>query len=359
MKKVAIIGSQGVPSNYGGFESLVENIIGRNASEDVSYTIFCSGNSYREHIPQYKGAFLKYIPLRANGIQSVLYDISSMILCIGKDFDDILILGVSGCVFLPLFKLFYHKKIIVNIDGLEHKRAKWGRFAKIFLRSSEYFAVKFADGVVADNRGIQEYITQRYGKESTLITYGGDHAIRCVDDEFRLSVLSSFGLASGKYAISVCRIEPENNSAMILEAFSKSDKMLVFVGNWDKSEYGRMLKRKYAGLSNILMLSPIYDLDILYVLRSNAFLYIHGHSAGGTNPSLVEAMFYGIPVVAFDVIYNRYTTANSALYFNCVEKLQGIIDDVTKYESLGRVMESIAKKEYVWKEIARKYEALY
>ena len=123
MKSVAIIGIVGVPANYGGFESLVENIIGENASKEVKYTIFCSEKSYSKKELNYKGANLRYVNIKANGAQSTLYDIASMIYA-GNKYDVTLVLGVSGCIFLPIFRLFNQKKLIVNIDGLEHRRNK-------------------------------------------------------------------------------------------------------------------------------------------------------------------------------------------------------------------------------------------
>ena len=115
MKKVAIIGTVGVPASYGGFETLVENMIGKNASEDVEYLVYCSGKSYKERLVSYKGAKLDYISLKANGFQSTPYDIISMIKTTNK-FDVALVLGVSGCIFLPIFRLWFKKKLIVNID---------------------------------------------------------------------------------------------------------------------------------------------------------------------------------------------------------------------------------------------------
>ena len=290
MKRVAIIGTQGVPANYGGFESLVENMIGENCSPDIMYTVFCSSKDMPK-IRVYKGARLKYVPLHANGVWSIPYDIVSMVRSM-KGYDVILILGVSGCIFLPLLKLFSRKKIVVNIDGLEHRRDKWGKAARWFLRFSESVAVRWADVVVADNKGIQDYVTETYGKKSELIAYGGDHVVRDMSDNQQNEILTKYGLKKGDYAISVCRIEPENNCHVSLEAFSKTDKNFVFIGNWNRSEYGKNLKEKYSAYKNIKILDPIYELDTLYALRSNAGYYIHGHSAGGTNPSLVEAMFF-------------------------------------------------------------------
>ena len=355
MKKVAIIGTVGVPASYGGFETLVENMIGKNASEDVEYLVYCSGKSYKERLVSYKGAKLDYISLKANGFQSTPYDIISMIKTTNK-FDVALVLGVSGCIFLPIFRLWFKKKLIVNIDGLEHRRGKWGKFAKWFLLKSEAMAVKYADVIIADNKGIQDYVSETYHKDSVMIAYGGDHVEREVSDEKQQEVLRKYGVKSNDYAISVCRIEPENNCHVILEAFSKTNKNLIYIGNWERSEYGRELKEKYSKCPNINVHSPEYDLDTLYVLRSNAKEYIHGHSAGGTNPSLVEAMFFGKPILAFDVLYNRATTCEKAYYFKNTEELVSLL---SQEDLNGKAMHEIAREQYTWKKIASQYEALY
>ena len=132
MKNITIIGTQGVPANYGGFESLVENIIGENKSPNINYTVFCSSKDLLQQISEYKGAKLKYIPLSANGVQSIPYDMLSL-LKVPNETDVILILGVSGSLILPFFRLFSKKKLVVNIDGLEHRRDKWGKVARWFV----------------------------------------------------------------------------------------------------------------------------------------------------------------------------------------------------------------------------------
>lgn len=355
MIKVAVVGTQGVPASYGGFESLVENLLGDNCPKDIQYTVFCSSKDMPDRRPEYKGALLKYVPLKANGIQSVPYDMLSMWRC-RNGFDVILVLGVSGGLFLPVFHVFNRKKLIINIDGQEYKREKWGRFAKWILRVSEALAVKYADVVIADNKGIQDYVSEIYHRPSTLISYGGDHAQRNLPTGFADSVLGKYGLESGQYAIAVCRIEPENNSEIVLDAFSRSDKTLVYVGNWDHSEFSRSLKERYSRYSNIKILDAIYDLDVLYALRSRARVYVHGHSAGGTNPSLVEAMFFGIPIASYDVVYNKETTEHSAYYFKNADELIEIIES----DGLdGSVMKEIAGRRYKWNIISRQYCDLY
>lgn len=356
MKKVSIIGTVGVPANYGGFETLVENMIGAHASPSVKYYVYCSSKSYPVKRKEYKGARLIYIPLKANGPRSALYDILSMIHASFSS-DILLILGVSGCLFLPFLRLFFWRKIIVNIDGLEHRREKWGKFARWFLKTSEAMAVRCANVVVSDNKAIQDYVTEEYGKASALIEYGGDQVL-CDIQEIEQSVLEKYNLKRKDYAMTVCRIEPENNVHLILEAFELARQKIVFVGNWENSDYGRELWKKYETHPTIQLLAPIYNLKVLNVLRSNANYYVHGHSAGGTNPSLVEAMFFGCPILAFDCKYNRETTENKAIYFKNASHLSEIIRNLES-SSLGKEMLNIAKHRYCWKTVISKYNDLW
>jgi glycosyltransferase involved in cell wall biosynthesis len=164
------------------------------------------------------------------------------------------------------------------------------------------------------------------------------------------------------YAISVCRIEPENNIHIILRAFSlQKDVPLVMVGNWQDGNYGSRVYRAYTQFANIYLLDPIYNYKEINFLRSHAYLYIHGHSAGGTNPSLVEAMFLGLPVFAFDCVYNRYTTENQCAYWSNVDELYSFIiqQDKAQLEQMGKKMKMIADSKYRWASIVGKYEALF
>ena len=358
MKKISIIGTVGVPAKYGGFESLVENIIGYNSLNNIHYTIYCSAKSYHDRQVVYKNSDLKYVHLNANGSQSILYDIISLIRAT-KNSDAVLILGVSGCCILPIYRLFSKKRLVINIDGLEHRRDKWGKWTRRFLKFSEEMAVKYADAIVSDNKGIQDYVKEEYGKPSVLIAYGGDHVL-CDISDIEEEVLQKYALKGVDYSFSVCRIEPENNVHITLEAFRQLGTELVFVGNWERSLYGRELLERYGHCINIHLLSPIYDLKILNVLRSHCKFYIHGHSAGGTNPSLVEAMFFGKPILAYDVVYNRETTEQKAFYYDSVESLMKLTS--RSYESFGECEENmleIAERRYCWKHIAKQYEQLY
>lgn len=356
-KKIAVVGTVGVPANYGGFETLAENLVRYHdaISSPISLTVYCSSRSYPYGEPAFLSAQLKYVPLNANGAQSIPYDIASLFSAAWNRSDAILLLGVSGAIALPLIRLFSSVRIITNIDGIEWRREKWQGWAKRFLRFSEKMAVHFSHEVIADNGVIAEYVRQTYGVKSHVIAYGGDHAIAVDEVEVSEYVLP------GSYAFAVCRIEPENNVHMVLEAFARlKSPALVMVGNWNNSEYGRALRKQYAACKNLLLLDPIYNSGKLKYLRSRASFYIHGHSAGGTNPSLVEAMHFGKAVLAYDCNYNRSTTEDKALFFRNSEELVYLMDTMNMAEAgrLARDMAEIAERRYTWRIVAQQYFSL-
>lgn len=353
MINISVIGTAGIPANYGGFETLVENLV-KFQSDKIKYTVFCSSRNYTKRMCYYKNAKLKYINLNANGGLSIIYDLVCMLKSLRSDV--MIILGVSGAMFIPLIKVIYKGKIITNIDGLEWKRGKWNKNIKSFLKFSEKNAVIYSDVVIGDNKIIIEYVFNEYNKNAKLIEYGADHI------ELSENNISEFNFIPKNYAITVCRIEPENNIKSILEAFSLiSEIPLVIVGNWNNSIYGKDLYEKFSGYKHINLLDPIYDPNKINYLRSNARYYIHGHSAGGTNPSLVEAMYIGLPIFAFDCEYNKETTEFSCFYWNkskdLLSQLQSISD--SELSLVGSRMKNIAQRRYLWEIITNKYENLF
>jgi len=357
-QKIAIIGTAGVPANYGGFETLAHYLV-QYIGDIFDLNVYCSSKNYteEERKSDWLNANLIYLPFNANGIQSIIYDVVSILHAITYA-NCLLILGVSGAIILPFIKLFSSAKIVVNIDGIEWKRNKWGRLAKAYLKFAEKLCVKFADEVIADNEVIARYVEDTYNVSANVIAYGGDHINDVEEDK---AFFSKQVFNKKKYAFTVCRIEPENNIEMILKSFSKFKKLnYVIVGNWNSSDYGKRLKKSYETYGNIFCIDPIYDLSKLNALRNNAFIYIHGHSAGGTNPSLVEAMHADLPVCCFDVNFNRATTKNKALYFSNESNLIELIDNIENYDlkKVRSEMLSIAIEEYQWQNITKKYARL-
>ena len=344
--RVAIIGAVGVPANYGGFETLVDCLINAGDRPDgVFFSVYCSSFAFREHPVTWRGARLHYVRLRANGWQSAIYDGYSLVHAAVKGYRKVLVLGVSGGLFFVLLRIFFPRvKIFVNVDGCEWRREKWGMVAKAVLYISEWVAVRGAHSVIADNKVIGDQIYRRYGKRTEVIEYGGDNALT-----------EPLPSDNGRYyALCVARIEPENNIHLILEAFVGSKEHLKIVGNWDISNYGRNLRAAYASCENMELLDPTYEKSRLFKLRSECGLYIHGHMAGGTNPSLVEIMHFGKPVVAFDCDYNHETTEGEALFFRDAVSLAQVVAS-RDWESVGPALQAIARKRYCWNVIKSKY----
>lgn len=355
--KIAIIGTNGLPGRYGGWDQLLNHLTD-DLKDQFSFSVYTSSYNAIKGLKKYNDAKLIIIPLKANGVQSILYDMVSMlhaVIC----YDILLVLGTSGCIFLPFIKLF-KKKIILNPDGQEWKRGKWNNFAQWFLSVSEKFGIKYSNVVIADNKKIQDYITKLYHRESVLIEYGGDNASFV---SLSPDTLLKYSILPNTYAFKVCRIEPENNINLILEAFKNCKMTFILVGNWNFSNYGRKLRSEYANYKNLILLDPIYDQKSLDELRGNCKIYVHGHSVGGTNPSLVEAMNLGLCCVVYNVEYNLETTENCAIYFNSTNDLITILDDIDNnkidIEYYKTKMKEIGKRRYIWDRIINEYEKLF
>lgn len=345
----------GLPAKYGGFETFAHFLV-LHLAQEFDFIVYCSGPDYLERPKTFLGARLKYLPFRANGPQSVIFDtLSIMHACMFTD--TLLVLGSSGGAILPLVRVL-GKKVIFNQGGLDWQRSKWGPWAQKFLKLLERLAIRGADVLVCDNQGIADYFKETYNKQSHLIEYGGDQISKPpLTSEFE----GQYPLVKNPYSFSVARIQPDNNIEMILEGFSRTPQhSLIFIGNWASSDFGIATKKKYSGFSNIQLIEAIYDPKTLNRFRGYCSIYVHGHSAGGTNPSLVEAMNLGLPIAAFDVIYNRATTEDRALYFKTAEDLSTLIQETPEktWEEQRITMLEIAGRRYKWSIITEKYAEL-
>lgn len=351
--KICVIGTVGVPGCYGGFETLAERLIEFKSAE---FTVYCSGKHYQEQPEMYNNARLIYIPCDANGASSVAYDVVSMIHALIIGHRNFLVLGVAGAIFFPILTCFSKVTIVTNIDGIEWRREKWGSsyLAKCFLKFSEGLAVRFSTQVVSDNDAVTRYVADEYKVECKTIAYGGDHAVLPAGS---LNLDDSCEYKP-PFALAICRVEPENNVTLILDAFSKTEFRIVFVGNWSASHYGMKLKGLYQSHSNITLLDPIYCIDELYRLRASCSLYVHGHSAGGTNPSLVEMMHFAKPIIAFDCSFNRVTMEDMGDYFCSSDELAEMLRQPSLPES-GEALLAIANRRYIWEIIRNEYVELF
>ena len=346
-KKVGIVGTHGLPANYSGWETLVKNLV--NYRENIDYLIATPSSRKSQQNPEHKRMSV-YIPSKASGWQSIFYDLLSTIVLLRKC-DSILILGVSGCIFLPIIKLFTNKDIIINTDGIEYKREKWGFLASNFLKISEMIAVRSATRLVADNKGIDHYIYNEYNRKvNATIAYGG---ISFVPE--KPTHLNMYKFSDKSFDMAIARIVPENNIEIILNTYNELDDTLIFIGNWDSSDYSINLKNK-KWKSNIQLMDADYNENRITSLRKSCRYYIHGHSAGGTNPSLVEALSIGCSILCFDVNFNRYVLGKYGFFWNDKEELKFLIKNnltVNKNTILNYY-----NKTYDWKLIVKQYEMI-
>jgi rhamnosyltransferase len=283
----------------------------------------------------------------------------------------IYILAYGAGLFFFIPKIF-RRKLIVNVDGLEWKRDKFNRVEKFILLTSERAAVRFADVIVADSREIKKYIERRYKKEAVYITNGVDAPQIEKWDEQKLGdhsfLKGNAALLPNGYWLAVARLEPENNIHVIVQAFLKSHskRRLIIIGNFSSKKYQNrvlsLLKENDAG-QRVILTGAIYDLSVLNMLRQNCFAYIHGHSVGGTNPTLLEAMSMKNIIIAHDNEFNREVGEQTILYFTGASDLAARIEEIeNKPESFAPLKEvaySRVLSNYSWTDIVDEYDKLF
>lgn len=315
---VSFIGSSGIPNRHGGFEAFLENCAPMIAARGLPVIVTCDARLYLNQEPDFHGVRRVFINVPANGAPSVIHD-GIAFLRIFFQSNQIVVLGVSGGLWFPLFRMLCGiagKRLIVNIDGLEWRRTKFSAKKRRLLKLLDSLAQYFAHRVVYDNEGLYEYLTASAKKKSICIAYSGDHVLRIKK-----------AIRKPQTALTVCRIEPENNLELLIEgALNSTLTEYTIIGNWNHSNYARSLRERYRSELRLRLLEPIYNSMKLAKLRESCEYYLHGHSVGGTNPSLVEMLFYDSAIVCFDVEFNRQTAGECAVYFRTAEDLQRILD---------------------------------
>lgn len=367
--KIAFISTRGIPNNYGGFEQFAEYIsvgLVRRGHEVVVYSPYF--HPYRK--PDYKGVRIKHIyspeKWMGSSVGSFFYDFLSLRDALKKEkFDIIYEAGYTSIV--PAYIWFNVKRIkyplfTTNMDGLEYKRTKFNKWVQKFVFWEERMAVKHSHYLIADNMGIHDYYKEKYGKESKFLAYGAD-----VHEDYDVGVLKEFGLEAGGYFIVVARLEPENNLFMAIEGYLASNQYgkrpLVVVGKTN-TPYGKYLMERYGRDRNIRFVGGIYDFRKLNSIRHYSYAYFHGHSVGGTNPSLLEAMASGCFILAHDNIFNRAVLGENALYYGstdaATEMLDGIDQAVSahKKEYTERNLEVI-RRDYSWEKLVDEHEEYF
>lgn len=353
--KIALIGTDGLPARYGGFETCVAQLAPRLAALGHEVEVFGSSRGRSARAADGPGLRHRYLPLRANGAASIPYDVLSFLLSY-RHCDAIVILGISAGVFMPLMRwLAGPRRVVVNVDGLEARRSKWRGLPRAFLRLSERLAIRHAHAVVSDNQGIGDVVAAAYGRASTVIPYGNDHVLQLEPAQVRDLLDRQFGLEPGRYLLTVARIEPENQIAEMIEAaLAAPVERYVVVGNFGGTALGGQLLQRYRGEARLQCIDSLFEPQALAALRAGCRLYLHGHSVGGTNPSLIEMLPYRRPILAYDCIFNRHTLAGEGGYFSgvadLVERLRA-----PREQAWTPGQESPPSERYQWARIAKAY----
>ena len=354
--KIAILGTRGIPNHYGGFEQLAEQLSAGLVQLGHSVTVYSSHrHPYKEKKLNGVSIIHCYDPEHWMGSSGqFIYDLNCVRNAARKTFDVLLFLGYTSS---SVWGRFYPKKtvIISNMDGLEWKRSKYSAQAKRFLLTAEKLAVRFSHFFVADSPAIQSYLQNKYGLEAAYIPYGA----KVMENEDP-SLLSGYDLSIGNYYMLMARMEPENNIEMILDGFHHSDsaKKFIVIGN-TANKFGSKMVKKFAADKRIIFAGAIYDQAILHVLKRYCIIYFHGHSVGGTNPSLLEAMASGAVVAAHDNVFNRAVLQEDGLYFSSAADVTRLVGTELQQEAADKMRAANfckIKNEFNWPAVIGQYE---
>ena len=354
------MGTRGVPAAYGGFETAVEEIGKRLAARGYDVTVYCRNPG--QTLTEYEGMHLVNLPaVRHRMTETLSHTSLSTARAIIKDRPDVALVLNAGNA--PLLKPLKAAGIpvAIHLDGLESKREKWRGAGARYYRWAEKVAVKQGDEVIADAQSIADHVQTTYGRTCVVIPYGAEVIDPGADR------LPDIGVVRRDYHLIVARLEPENH---VLEAvhgytISEETRPLLVVGSAPYSQwYIDRINEVAADNPSVRMLGGIYDQQLLDQLYANARTYIHGHSVGGTNPSLLRAMGAGAPVLAFDCEFNREVTNAAAFYWHDADSLATILDEVAEGEmdeevnafaDLGRTR---IAEHYQWDAVTDDYETL-
>lgn len=367
--KIAFISTRGIPNNYGGFEQFAEYIsvgLAKRGHEIVVYSPHF--HPYQEK--EYKGVRIKHIyspeTWMGSSIGSFFYDFASLRDALkNENFDIIYEAGYTSIV--PAYIWFNVKKIkypifTTNMDGLEYKRTKFNKWVQKFVFWEERTTVKHSHYLISDNMGIHDYYKEKYGKESKFLAYGAD-----IHDNYQESFLSDLNLKANQYYLLIARLEPENNIEMAIQGYLASTengkRPLIIVGKTN-TPHGKELVDKYGHETSVKFVGGIYDFDKLNSIRHFSFAYFHGHSVGGTNPSLLEAMASDCFILANNNIFNKAVLNDSAIYYSNATEVSNILNSIEnlaeKYKEkfIAQNLEVI-RQEYSWEKLVDEHEKYF
>jgi len=359
--KIALIGTRGVPARYGGFETCVEEVGRRLVDRGHAVTVFCrtpvGGEDEAERLDDYLGMRLVHLPtVRKRSLETLSHTALSVFHSSLRDTDAAVVFNAANAPLLPVLRA-RRIPVATHMDGLEWQRAKWGPVGQRYYRAAESLAVRWSQELIADARGIADYYTEEFRASSTLIAYGAPVLTMAAADR-----IEEFGLFPGKYHLVVARFEPENHVLEIVQGYQRSnaDLPLVVVGSAPYADEYTAQVRAAAG-DQVRLLGGVWDQEQLDQLYYHALTYLHGHSVGGTNPSLLRAAGAGTYTIAYDVAFNREVLGRTAAYFSTGEDVAREV--MTAEADPARILDEGLQLQhdigrYNWEDVADKYEDL-
>lgn len=382
MKDIFIIGSKGIPANYGGFETFVDELVTRQQNKDIQYHVACLSDNDNE--TEYHGAHCFNVKVPNIGpAKAVYYDVAALKYCfhyIQHNHIDNAIVYILACRIGPFVGKYVRKlhklncKVYINPDGHEWKRAKWNYLIRKYWKLSEKLMVKHADLLICDSKNIEKYIQEdykQYSPKTTFIAYGADtsQSVLKDDDEKLWNWYNEKQVRPKEYYLVVGRFVPENNYGTMIKEYMKSDtkKDFVLITNVEQNKFYENLKNEthFDQDRRIKFVGTVYDQQLLKKIRENAYGYLHGHEVGGTNPSLLEALATTDLNLLLDVGFNKEVGEDGAVYWNkengnlfsLINKLENI--EQSELKELSRKAKERIDCDYSWDLIVRKYEELF
>lgn len=365
--KIAFVSTRGIPNNYGGFEQFAEYISVGLVARGHDVTVYSPHfHPYKES--SYKGVKIKHIyspeKWMGSSVGSFFYDFSSLRDALkNENFDIIYEAGYTSIIPAYIWFNIRNRKnpiVVTNMDGLEYKRSKFNPLVQKFIFWEEKMAVKHSHYLIADNMGIHDYYKEKYRRDSKFLAYGAD-----IHTDFNVDTLSEYDVTADNYYILIARLEPENNIEMAIQGYLKSNengkKPLLIIGN-TTTPHGKYLSGKYGHIDSVRFLGGIYNFKVLDDLRHFSSAYFHGHSVGGTNPSLLEAMAAGCFILANDNIFNRSVLKDNAIYYNSPDEVTRILNDEKCFSDKEALIANNIQRistHYSWERLVDQHEEYF
>jgi glycosyltransferase involved in cell wall biosynthesis len=358
--RIAILGTRGIPASYGGFETFAEHLSTRLVARGHEVTVYCRAHYVSPRQLEFHGVRLKILPtIKHKYFDTVVHTFLSAIHAVSGRYDAALICNCANAPFSPILRLT-GTPVAINVDGLEHKRKKWGRLGRRYYRFAEYLSTLLPNEMVTDAQVIQDYYLAQHNASSTMIAYGSE-----VERRPDRATVRKWRVEPNRYVLYFSRLEPENNAHLVIEAFKKvrTAYRLLIVGDAPYAEqYINSLKALARGDKRIIFTGFVFGQDYR-ALQQNAYCYVHATEVGGTHPALLEAMGYGNCVLTLATPENLEVVGDAGVPYidenDLAEKLQRVLRDGSLVHAFRNRAQQRIQSVYDWDTVVDQYEKLF